>query len=67
MPESWRYRVIMRRDCGFMKKADTISDAMLSIQSASLLDYRQYGELFPDADIKQEKVLGFTKSLIAIR
>jgi hypothetical protein len=67
LPESWRYRLIMRRDIGYMKKAPSVSDAMSSVQSAILLDRKQYVTLFPDAQIRGEKFCGFTKSLIAVR
>jgi hypothetical protein len=67
MPESWRYRLIMRRDIGYQKKADSVHDAMRSVQSATLLDRGQYATLFPDAEIRDEKFFGLTKSLIAVR
>jgi len=66
-PEQWRYRLIMGRDMGYMKKACSVSDAVFSVQGAMLLDYRQYAALFPDAEIRRERVLGLTKSLMAIR
>jgi hypothetical protein len=67
LPESWRYRLIMSKDIGYMKKAPSVSDAISSVQSVSLLDRRQYATLFPDAQIRCEKFCGFTKSLIAVR
>lgn len=67
LPESIRYRLIMRRGLGFMPKADTVSDAVRFVQSASLLDQRQFSSLFPDATIKFERMFGFPKSLMAIR
>lgn len=67
MPESLRYRMILRRDMGFMSKAASVSDAVRSVQSAALLDLVQFSTLFPDAEIIRERVLGLTKSLMAIR
>jgi hypothetical protein len=67
LPESWRYRLIMTKNIGYMKKAPSVSDAMSSVQSAILLDFRQYATLFPDAQIRRERFCGFTKSLIAVR
>jgi hypothetical protein len=67
LPESWRYRLIMTKDIGYMKKAPSVSEAMSSVQSVILLDRRQYAALFPDAQIRREKFCGFTKSLIAVR
>jgi hypothetical protein len=67
MPESWRYRILMKRTCGFWQRRPDLGSAVKAIQSASLLDRRQMQFLFPDAEIVSERVLGLTKSLIAIR
>jgi hypothetical protein len=67
MPESWRYRILMKRTCGFWAQRPDVGTAMKAIQSALLLDRRQMQFLFPDADIIAEGFLGLTKSLIAIR
>jgi hypothetical protein len=69
MPESWRYRIVLRRKCGFMAWASNtdVGTAMTAVQNATLLDRRQMQFLFPDAKIVSERFLGFTKSLIAVR
>jgi hypothetical protein len=67
MPESWRYRVVMKRACGFWQQQRNVEDAMTTIQSANLIDKRQMQSLFPDAKISFEKFLGLPKSLMAIR
>jgi hypothetical protein len=67
MPESWRYRIVMKRSCGFWQKRDDVGTAVRAVQSAALLDKRQMQYLFPDARIVSEKFFGLTKSLIAIR
>jgi len=67
MPESWRYRILMKRTCGFWQQQPDLGRAVKAIQSATLLDRRQVKFLFPDAEIVSEKVFGLTKSLIAIR
>jgi SAM-dependent methyltransferase len=67
MPESWRYRIVMRHACGFWPRQAELGQAMNTIQSAALLDKQQMRYLFPDAKMVSEKVLGLTKSLIAIR
>jgi ubiquinone/menaquinone biosynthesis C-methylase UbiE len=67
MPESWAYRIVMARKCGFWSKAETVSAAVRAVQSAKMLDKRQIAELFPDARIERERFLGITKALIAIR
>ena len=67
MPESWRYRILLKRTCGFWKQRRDVGEATKAIQSALLLDKRQLQFLFPDARIVAERFLGFTKSLVAIR
>jgi hypothetical protein len=67
VPESLRYRLIMAGDLGYMKRANSVTDAVRSVQNARLLDYRQFAELFPDAEIRRERFIGLTKSLLAIR
>jgi hypothetical protein len=67
MPESWRYRLLMRRSLGFWRQQPDVGSATTAIQSALLLDRLQLQFLFPDARIVSERCLGLTKSLIAIR
>lgn len=67
LPEQIRYRLILRRDLGFHKRQENLSNAVETIQSAKLLDRRQFSTLFPDAHIIPEKVVFLTKSLMAIR
>ena len=67
LPRPIAYRVVMMRKCGFWPKATTVSQAVKLVESAQMLDYRQMTELFSDAQIRRERFLGFTKSLIAIR
>jgi hypothetical protein len=67
MPEVWRFRILMKRDCGFWQRRTDLGEAVKAIQSAVLLDNRQMQYLFPDAKIIHERVLGLTKSLIAVR
>jgi hypothetical protein len=67
MPESWRYRIMMKRTCGFWQCQSDLGSAVKRIQSAVLIDKRQMKYLFPDARIVSERFFGLTKSLIAIR
>jgi Methyltransferase domain len=67
MPESWRYRIIMKRTCGCWQQQPDVESATMAVQSALLLDKRQMKYLFPDAKIVSEKVFGLIKSLVAIR
>jgi hypothetical protein len=67
MPESWRYRILLKRTCGFWKQRPDVAAATKAVQSALLLDKQQMQFLFPDAQIIAERFLGLTKSLVAIR
>jgi hypothetical protein len=67
LPEVTRARLVMKRDLGFMPGARTVAEAMRSVQSARLLDKTMMRSLFPDAPLREERVLGLTKSLIAVR
>jgi len=67
MPDQIRYRIAMVKDCGFWKRCETVGEAMAVADNARLLDTRQMSYLFPDAEIKRERLLGMTKSLVAIR
>lgn len=66
-PEPVRARQLMRRDHGFMPRTDDYAAAMRAVQHARLLDKAMMRQLFPDARLVEEKVLGLTKSLMAIR
>ena len=67
LPQSWAYRVVMARKCGYWSKATTVSQAVEAVQSAQMIDFRQMQALFEDAQITRERFLGMTKSLIAVR
>jgi Methyltransferase domain len=67
LPETWRFRLVMYRKCGFWSKCDTVDHAMRTIQSSILLDKAMFKALFPDGQIISEKVWGVTKSLMALR
>ena len=68
LPESLKFRLVMARKCGpYWSKAETVDDAMRTIQDSSLLDRAMLSALFPDATIIPEKLFGITKSLMAVR
>jgi hypothetical protein len=67
MPESWRLRLVMSRRLGFWPRAKDVDSAMKQVQSAVLLDRRMYQSLFPDSDVRPERFLALTKSLVALR
>lgn len=65
--ENARAKMLLKRDIGFFKRAETIGGAMREIQYCRLLDKVQFTHLFPDARHIDEKIAFLTKSLIAIR
>jgi hypothetical protein len=67
LPDSMKYRIVMWRKCGYWGKQDSVSAAVETVQSAIMLDGRQMKSLFPDAEVRRERFLGLTKSLIAER
>jgi hypothetical protein len=67
LPEQLRYRIYLQTSLGFRGKALSVDAAMRSIQGASLLDRRQMETLFPDAEIKGERLCLMTKSWMAVR
>ncbi len=67
LPEPWRLVLLLKRGAGFYAKSKNIDEAMAFIEDATLLDHRRFHYLFPDATIERERVMGLTKSLIAIR
>lgn len=67
LPEPLRVSLVMARGCGAFPRAETIDDAMRFIEDSNLLDMKRFRALFPDADIRRERVWGLTKSMIAIK
>ncbi|NJM55979.1 MAG: class I SAM-dependent methyltransferase [Verrucomicrobiae bacterium] len=67
LPEQARARLLMRFDLGYIGKAATLHQAMADVQSINLLDLAQMRALFPDAQIRFERVAGLPKSMIATR
>jgi len=65
--EQARARRLMARRYGFCERQPDMGAAMRAVQSARLLDKAQFRFLFPDAVHVDERVLGLTKSLIALR
>jgi hypothetical protein len=65
--EQARARLLLKRRHGFAPRAGDMGQAMRDVQHARLLDKQQFRFLFPDAEHIDEKAVGLTKSLIAIR
>jgi len=64
-----RLRVAMHRrfDLGWMQKQPDPQMALAEVEQMQLLTVREMRQLFPDGDVKKEKVGGFVKSLIAVK
>jgi len=67
LPEQARARMLMRRGYGYHSRQETLSGALRVLEHVRLLDGMQVRALFPDAEIRRERVFGLTKSLMAIR
>lgn len=67
LPEQTRARLLMAFDLGYIGRAATLDQAIADVQSINLLDHAQMKNLFPDAAISFERVLGLPKSMIACR
>jgi len=65
--EQARAKRLMARRHGFCDRQPDMGAAMRAVQSARLLGKAQFRFLFPDAVHVDERVLGLTKSLIALR
>jgi hypothetical protein len=65
LPESWRAEGI-RHIKGQLPPNASFDQAMRRVQGINLLTAHQLRSLFPDARIIRERILGLTKSLIAI-
>lgn len=61
-----RVRLMTRRDIGYAKRRD-FEQALKSIDHTRMITAFIMRNLFPDAEIKKEKVAFLTKSLIAVR
>jgi hypothetical protein len=67
LPVPLRARLLLRRDLGFFKRCRSAAAAIEAVESIRLLDALMMRALFPDARLVPERVLGVTKSLVAIR
>jgi hypothetical protein len=67
LPLPLRAKIMLKRGVGFEARLTNIAEAMAAVEDGSLLDRAQMRHLFPDARLVEEKVLGLTKSLMAVR
>lgn len=67
LPEWARRKMIMHFSLGFFQRISDPELARELIHHHRLISRRQMAELFPDAEVTFEKVMGLNKSIIAIR
>ena len=68
LPMPWRIWLTRTFPLGNYPRAETLDDAMRFLEDAILIDAIRFGKLFPEpAPIHKDRVLGLTKSFIAIR
>lgn len=67
LPVSLRAKIHLRIGAGWAARAGDLDAAMAQADSNYMLDRSQFRALFPDAELRFERVLGFPKSMIATR
>lgn len=67
MPQSLRLKLVQRMQVGYSPAQRDVDRAMNIVESAILLDRTQFASLFPDAEIRFERLALLPKSLIALR
>ncbi len=66
LPLSLRVALMQRRNLGFFPRAKTREEAYNNVADIRLLDRKMMRRLFPEADLREERVAGLTKSLMAV-
>lgn len=67
LPESIRVWMVMHFTLGHRKRLRNREEAIESVRSVNIVDENKFRQLFPFCEIRKEKILFFTKSLIGIR
>lgn len=67
LPINIRYYLHRRLKLGWYDRAQDLEQAIGFAEDASMIDRPQMRLLFPDAELIEEKFLGLTKSLVAVR
>jgi hypothetical protein len=67
MPMSWRWRLLCRWKLGFAGPHRSMDHALGDLEATVLLDWAQMRRLFPDAELRAERLAGLPKSVIAER
>ena len=67
LPRPLQATLLNRLPLAHVGRIDTIDSAFEVLDGTQLIDARQFRAAFPDAELLRERVLGLTKSLIAVR
>lgn len=67
LPRPVQVSLVMAKGRGFFPRAETVDEAQRMLASCSLIDARSMQALFPDAEIRSEKLGPLTKSLMAVK
>jgi len=65
LPVPWRARLLQKFNLGWIARVPEYENAKLVVRSIRLLNRRDLEQLFPEAEIYRERLLGFTKSFVA--
>ncbi|NDW07001.1 class I SAM-dependent methyltransferase [Jiella pacifica] len=66
LPLSLRAALMQRRNLGFFPRAESREEAWRNVAEIRLLDRKLMRRLFPEAELRDERVAGLTKSLMAV-
>ena len=67
LPRRWQRRLARNFTVwGWLTRPDP-AQAREMVETIRLLGYREFAALFPDCEIRRERVLGWTKSYVAVR
>jgi hypothetical protein len=67
LPVWLRTALHRRMDLGWVRAEPDYLRARVDVESCRLLSMREFRLLFPDGEIRRERIAGLTKSLIAVR
>lgn len=67
LPKPTKVWLVMNFQLGHLERAETVDDAMRTVEGTRLLNKKMFRELFPDANISTEWFLGLPKSFIAVK
>jgi hypothetical protein len=67
LPRPFRVSLVQHLKLGHWPKTSNVIEAVRWVESARLLDRKEFSALFPDATILKERMFGLSKSFIAIK